>query len=78
MSTGKINTLLFCATIILAAAPTAIDWGIKEYKESTSTYIGMIMCSDGETTTSTAVYSDQATPSHVVDADGNRIPCGKS
>lgn len=48
MSTGKINALLFCATIILAAAPTAIDWGIKEYKESTSTYIGMIMCSDGE------------------------------
>ena len=51
MNSNKSNALLFVAMVTIAASPQTIDWVIDKYNDSTSTYLGMITCSDGKTMT---------------------------
>lgn len=78
MSINKINALLFVGMIVIAAAPQAINWAIDKYKDSKSTYMGMITCSDGKSMTGTSIHSDRPIPDYVLDGDGNKLPCGEN
>tara|TARA_B100000929_G_C15511303_1_gene420589 strand:- start:8999 stop:9277 length:279 start_codon:yes stop_codon:yes gene_type:complete len=77
MNSNKSNALLFVAMVAIATSPQTIDWVIDKYNDSTSTYLGMITCSDGKTMTGTSVHSDLPVPDYVLDGDGNKLPCGK-